>query len=353
MKYITPQDHFNARIGVHPSQRQHHVEPISAPLYVVTAITNPQRYYSRYKLYQAFEKYCEDSGAILYTVECALRDRHHEITSFDNPRHIQVRSPAEIWLKEPLLNLALSKLPADFEYVAWIDADVTFSRPDWVAETIHQLQSFKIVQMFTHAIDIGPDYDLGPNMELARPQQSFCYSVVKGEDIDNWRPVNRNNSGHYYGAGKKWWLFHTGYAWAARRSALSDLGGLGDVSILGSADHHMASALIGRVDETIHGGMHENYKKYWNRWQDRALKYINHNFGYCNSLLLHGFHGPKKHRGYTDRWKILVDNQFDPEVDLKYDPQGVLQLTDNNWKLKNAVREYFRSRVEDSLELGM
>src|SRR6185436_14254786 len=100
MKYAEPC--CRPIIEVHPSQREHHVMPVGEPLYVVTAITNPYRYYSRYKLYQAFEKHMEDSGAILYTIELALRDRHHEVTSPDNPRHIQLRSPSIVWHKENL-----------------------------------------------------------------------------------------------------------------------------------------------------------------------------------------------------------------------------------------------------------
>lgn len=351
VKYITPENHFASRLEVHPSQRQHHVTPVSAPLHVITAISNPQRYYSRYRLYQAFEKMCADAGAVLWTVELALRDRHHEITQPDNPHHIQLRSPSELWHKENLLNIAIQRLPADWEYVAWIDADVTFARPDWVVETIHQLQHYKIVQMFSHAQDVGPQHDLGPRQVLGKVYQSFLYSLITGEDISGWSPVNRNGGASGYGGGRKWWLWHTGYAWAARRSAISDLGGLGDCAPLGSADHHMAAALIGRVRETIHGGMHRHYKEYWDRWQARALKYINRNVGYVPGLLLHYWHGPKADRRYNDRWKILVDNRFDPLEDMKYDPQGVLQLTERNWKLRNDIREYFRVRNEDSIEV--
>lgn len=354
MKYITPEDHLQQRRIVYPSQRQHHVEPVSAPLHVVTAISNPQRYYSRYKLYQAFEKMCADAGAILWTVELALRDRHHEVTDPHNPHHIQLRSPSELWHKENLLNVGMSRLPADWEYVAWIDADVQFSRPDWVTETIHQLQHYKIVQMFSHAQDVGPNHDLGPDQKLARPFQSFLYSYVNGESLEGWSPVARKKreaGGSGYGAGAKWWLWHTGYAWAARRSAISDLGGLGDVAALGSGDHHMAASLIGRVHETIAKGMQPSYFDFWERWQDRALTHINGNIGYVPGLLLHYWHGPKVGRGYIDRWRILVDEEFDHPRDLKYDPQGVLQLTPRNPRLRDRIQQYFRSRNEDSIEL--
>ena len=363
MKYITPADHYAARRTVEPSQRQHFVEPISAPLYVITAITNYPRFYSRYRLYERFEKMCADAGAVLYTVEIALRDRHHEVTKFDNPHHIQLRTISELWHKENALNIAISRLPADWEYVAWIDSDIEFARPDWVVETIHQLQHYKMIQMWSHAQDLGPDPNhpgalWGP---IHKQFQSFLYSYAQGVEssVYNPRPGKKyemekgaTGSGGSGGVGKfhDAHLWHSGYAWAARRSALADLGGLGDVAILGSGDHHMAAALVGRVERTIHGQMSPQYKAYWAEWQARAEKYIQRNVGYMPGLILHNWHGKKVNRGYIDRWKILVDNKYVPELDTKRDVQGVLQLTDRNIRLRDQIRRYFAQRAEDSID---
>ena len=61
------------------------------------------------------------------------------------------------WHKENLVNLGIARLPRDSRYVAWVDADLTFARHDWVQETIQQLQHYPIVQMFAEAHDLGPD----------------------------------------------------------------------------------------------------------------------------------------------------------------------------------------------------
>ena len=68
MTTLTPQQHLESRREVHASQRQHHVTPITPHLHVVTVINNPMRYYTRYRLYRAFAKMVEDSGATLHTV---------------------------------------------------------------------------------------------------------------------------------------------------------------------------------------------------------------------------------------------------------------------------------------------
>lgn len=361
MKYITPADQAANQREVHPSQRQIHIKPVSAPLYVVTAYSNTQRFYSRQKLYHAFAKMCADAGAILLTVELAFRDRHFEVTEPGNPFHIQLRSPAEVWHKENLLNIGLSRLPADCEYVAWVDADVSFARPDWVTETIHQLQHFKVVQMFSHAQDVSPVHDLGPDFQMSRPMASFAHSYMNGLSLENWsrgsvqagiKQAQQQATGcSGYSTGAQWWLWHTGYAWAARRSAIADLGGLGDIAALGSADHHMAAALVGRVEETIAGGMQPSYWEYWRQWQALADRHIAGNIGSVPGLLLHYWHGPKTGRKYIDRWKILVDNKFDHNLDLKYDIQGVLALTERNRGLRDGIMAYFRQRNEDSIEV--
>ena len=134
-----------------------------ATLHVIAVISNPQRYETRYDLYNKFAKHVEDSGARLWTVETAFGDRPHEITASDHSQHIQLRTSTELWHKENMINIGISRLPANWEYVAWIDADVTFARPDWALETLHQLQHYKVVQMFSDCMDLSPDYRIVPD----------------------------------------------------------------------------------------------------------------------------------------------------------------------------------------------
>jgi hypothetical protein len=305
------------------------IQPVGKPLYVVTAISNPVRYKSRYKLYREFAKRVEDSGAILYTIELAFGDRQFEITERGNIRHDQVRTFHELWHKENLLNLAIANLPADWEYVAWVDADVSFMRPDWVEETIHQLQHHMFIQMFANAID------LGPRGEPIKTHEGF----VKG-----WYDGKLTLTKYYEGG-------HPGFAWAARREALDYVGGLIDWAVLGSGDRHMAAALVGQAGRTLNRDLSKNYKDMILEWQARAEKYILHDVGYMDGTLFHHWHGKKADRRYVDRWKILTENKFDPHLDLKRDSQGVYQLTDRNLKLRDDIRRYFRARNEDSIDL--
>jgi hypothetical protein len=340
---------------------------VREPLYVITPLYNPARYKSRWKLYQRFANYITDAGAVLYTIEAAFGDREHALEGVaphgdkshadvadltENRYHsgrrgqhcyLKVRTRHECWLKENLVNVALSALPRDWKYVAWIDADVTFARPNIVGETVHQLQHYDIVQMFTHYQDVGPDYDF-----LTPPSPGFA-----GFYCDKREPLVCDYYGHA-GGKKHRGRGAPGLAWAARRSAIDALGGLLDVNIVGAGDWYMAHGLIGKMERCLFPGISAGYKRHLLEWQRRAEQSIRRNIGAVSGLAIHHFHGRKAQRGYQSRMSILRDNKFNPDFDLTRDFQGVLQLVDRGTSrsiaLRDQLREYARSRNEDSNE---
>jgi hypothetical protein len=312
---------------------------VADPLYVVCPIFNAVRYRSRWKLYQDFEKRCAEAGALLYTVEAAFGNRDHSITDAENPRHVRVRVAHELWLKENLINIGISRLPADWKYVAWIDGDVQFARNDWANETIHALQHHPVVQMWTEGADLAPDHT------TFRTFRSFAWCHRNS-------PAETFPKNYYYGEKKEAGVvtWHPGYAWAARREAIDHLGGLIDWAIVGSADRHMAAAFIGRAGETVqHANIGKTYRNLVLDWQARSDQYIKRDLGYVEGLVLHHWHGPKAGRSYDTRWKIL--DGYDPGKDLKRDWQGCFQLTDRSIELRDKLRQYFRLRNEDSIDL--
>lgn len=329
---------------------------VDEPLYVITTVFNPVRFKSRYKLYQRFATYVRDSGAVLVTVEASFGERTPAVveTVVEGPAdpaltrapkgtphlYIKVRTPHELWIKENLINIGIARLPADWKYVAWVDADVMFARPNWVGETIQQLQHYQFLQMFSYAQDLNHTY------EPILKHRSFADCFQHGVQSSS-RP------GYYYapdsGGAIHW---HPGFAWAARREAIDAVGGLIDFGILGAGDNHMAHALIGRVEESVHADTHPEYRGRLFEWQARAERHIRRNVGGMKGLLLHYWHGAKRNRQYRSRWQILVKHQFQPSVDLKPDWQGVHQLSDlgepRTIAMRDDIRAYFRSRDEDS-----
>ena len=298
-------------------------------LWVVTAVFNPWRYKSRVDLYRKFEKYVADSGAKLVTFELAYGDRPFEVTEANDPLDVQLRTNHELWHKEKMLNLGIQRFASDWKYMAWVDADVIFARPDWVTETVQLLQHYPVIQMFSQAVDQNPKF------ELLKTHTGIIYAFQEGI------MTFKNHYDHY----------HPGFAWAARRDALDNLGGLFDQAVLGSADRHMALSFIECVERSYPKGISSGYCEQLDLWQERSKKYIKKNVGYMPGMLLHYWHGKKVDRRYSDRWKILVKHQFDPEFDLKPDTQGLYQFTDRCPQLQYDIRKYFTARNEDSIDM--
>ena len=298
-------------------------------LHVVTAYANPQRYVSRRLLFDRFARHMRDSGVSLTVVECAYGDRPFELHDAPGVTHVPVRAHSLVWEKERQLNLGIARLPADWKYVAWIDADILFRHPQWAVETVHALQQYDVVQPWSTCYDLGPD---GEHLELHR---SFCRQWLRGEPI---------GPGPYTFA-------HPGYAWAATRGALEHLGGLIDTAALGASDHHMALALIGRARQSFPGGISEGYQRPILQWQDRAQRHVAGNIGCVPGTIEHWFHGPKALRRYVDRWSILTRNGFDPSTDLKTNIWGLWELAGNKPALRRDINAYFAERREDDTTL--
>ena len=346
----------------HCSQAKMGLQPFPDKLYVITAISNPMRFVTRYELYRAFEKRVADAGAELITIEAAFGDRPYEITSAANPNHIQVRSNSEIWLKENLINLAISRLPEEARYIAWVDADLQFTRPDWAQETIQQLQHHDFVQMFSHIINLGPSQEfLGDGISFMHGWRSG-HGLISGEgviaDATFYRPSGEIADDGYSSCvssqSSSNWAGAPGGAWAATREALDAVGGLIDWVPIGSADYYMARALFGLLDLSIDGGgsyYNPSYIKMLVTWQRMAMAELKNNVGHVNGTIFHHWHGKTIRRGYESRWKILAKHDFDPMTDLKRNSYGVLELAGNKPQLRDDLRSYFFQRSEDGIDV--
>lgn len=302
-------------------------------LHVVAVVSNPIRWDSRIALYRKFEQHMIDSGVKLTVVECQYGDRPFELDDNPEVNHVGVRSNTMVWNKENLINIGISRLPHDWEYVAWIDADITFRKKDWASEVVHALQHYEVVQPWEHC------YDLGPNDEHIQTHRSFCYLYRHGKKI---------MQGPKCGPGTPYEFAHPGYAWACRRSVIEACGGLVEMAALGAGDHHMAMAFIGRVDDTIPNNLSAAYKRCLRVWEKRAVAFVRKNIGYIAGTIEHAFHGAKADRKYVDRWHILAKHDFDPDHDLKKNSHGVVELAGNKPEMRHAIDRYFHQRNEDT-----
>ena len=311
------------------------------PVYVVTTVFNPIRFNSRWRLYHKFAHHVAESGGILYTAEVALGEREFAVTNPNNPCHLQLRSREIVWHKERALNLIIHRLPANWKYLAWVDADVTFVRTDWINEIRHQLQVYDILQPWKIAEDLDA---------LEHPIQRH---MSFGASFANRIRTPKQATGNYEGSvilsssAGDMQAWHPGFAWAIRRDAFDKIGALFDTGICGAGDNHMAKALVGDAANSCHPQVSEGYRSAVLEWGERAAM-LYRNIGYMDGLLLHHWHGPKAGRRYWDRWKILTETKFDPSKDLIREATGLFGLKPQRYELKRLLREYFLQRNEDA-----
>lgn len=303
-------------------------------LHVFTARSNPLYWTAPHRNWERFAAHMLASGVMLTVIECAYGEEEFRCVR-DGARHIGVRAKTRGWNKENLLNLGIQRTP-EAQYIAWIDADVIFRRPDWAAATVRALQHYDVVQPWSDA------YDLGPSDEHLAHHRSFCRQWF------HRHPVVPTGSGFWQGDGGPYVYPHSGYAWAMTRDAYDRLGGLFELGGMGSGDHHMALALIGEGAASMPAGTTEAYRREVLRWQDRALCHVNFNIGYVPGTIEHLFHGRKADRGYQSRWDMFVRHAFDPHEDLKRNSFGVLEFATNKPALRHEFDLYLMSRNEDA-----
>lgn len=304
-------------------------DPIENKLHVIAVISNPCLYAKRYILMKEFihRMNIEEENVIVYIVELAYGDQKFLITEKNNPRHLQIRTECPIWHKENMINLGVKYLlPKNYKAFAWIDADIEFDSCTWAQDTLKILNgSHDIVQLFSHAVDMNPS-KMGMKV----------FNSAGFQYVKNKRHVS---SGVNYS--------HPGYAWAITRKAYEKIGGLYENSILGSGDHIMVLSLLKNGISAINEHCTDDYKNNILHFQKNMQTL---RLGYVPGVIRHYYHGSKKNRKYSERWKILVEHQFSPTKDVKRNKQGILVPTETfSEELKRDIFNYFLERNEDEV----
>lgn len=214
-----------------------------------------------------------------------------------------------LWQKEALLNIALSKLPKEYEYVAWIDCDIIFNNTNWIKLLYQALSKYKVVQAFS----IVNKLDINGNA-----QRSRCLVSSFPENGE------------------------AGFAWAFRREILDDIKLL-DNQIFGGADYIMFSAFMNKPN------IIQNLKRYINNqqtkeWIEKATSIVNESVGFIDTEITHLYHGSQFNRTYT---RVLARDRLTNSIDVDKDvtkENGVWSMSSNHI---NGCKNYFISRHED------
>lgn len=374
---------------------------VREPFYVIVPLQNCWRWKSRYKHVERAIKHYADSGAVVYLVEAAFNRREFVFAdhgldgqpancgllgSSPEFRHkvITVRNSSELWLKENLINLAVTQLThdhPDWQQVGWLDSDLTFVRPNWVGESVQALQHFDFIQPFTEARDLAPDYSMLPEdyphasgfgfvhawrekhilndverlrrkAEKIGKELSGASEVIKADltQLDDDIGQLEQDLGAYPYPPRVF----PGLAWAATRVGWEKVGGLFDAAVWGGGDWHMSHALIEKTEGMMRNDLHQGYKKLVNQWYHRCRTQVRLNVGTVSGTVFHHWHGKKIGRGYNAKHELLAGVGFDPARHLKRDAFGLYQLHDDRSDaypaLRDLMRKIAKERNEDSID---
>lgn len=300
-------------------------------LNVICMMSNPIGYKRRVELAKRFiTRMNKRTDVELYITEIAYGDHIFEITETNNTNHLQVRATHPLWHKENAINMACEiLLPTNWKSFCWIDMDIIFENEHWVTDTLEILNDLKptYVQLFSHAVDMDN------NESVMSIFQSFAHQQSMN------RPHAVTNKGYDY--------WHPGYAWGMNREAYDIVGGLYELSIIGSGDYNMAMSLINKgklsVDSRVSDGYKRTVEEYQKKIQENGIL-----MKCVNGVIRHEYHGSKINRKYVQRNDIVIKNKYDPNIHLKHREDGLLVPTEDcPMELLDQIMFYFSERNED------
>lgn len=303
-------------------------------LAVVCMIDNPVHSKFRYTNYEVFKHKLGDVP--LFTAE-VVHGYDDCITDWHDPYVKQFRVESLIWRQRNMYNILIDRIATKFKYVAWLDADIVFSDPNWYQHIVESLEQYKLVQVFSHMQYLNQLY----------------------QPINDWRPgyiFQLKEFGSIPGGisfRPKEFIPSKqdacpGFGWAIRTDTWRKINGLVDWTVLGSADFYLVAALFGNLKEILVAkGYSPGHIAKTSQWEQKVKLEIHpESVGYIPGLITHLWHGDVVNRQYSTYQDILVMHQFDPNKDIYKTNQGFYELRDPSGLLGEDIKNYFISRRE-------
>jgi hypothetical protein len=317
-----------------PPRRQ---TSLGGSLWAVTTFYNPAGYHTKKANYDRFRAGLAASDVPLLTVELAFGADPFQLSQTDADMLVQLRGGDVLWQKERLVNIGVGHLPPECDRVAWIDADVLFTRADWAEETKRLLRDYAVVQPFSHCVRLPRDVDSCEPAALpfGSGEAQLFYGIAWG-----LRAKGLASLDNYQRHG------HTGFAWAARRTLLESHG-LYDANLLGNGDTDIAHAMFGSLEYWALGKLGPRARAHLFRWAEPFAGAVGGSVAHVGGLVTHLWHGYASDRQYDRRLEVL--REFDPDLHLERGGRdGLLSLTDTApAELRAWTQEYFSARRED------
>ncbi len=301
-------------------------------LWAVTTYFNPERYQRRLANYREFRARLE---APLIAVELGF-DGRFELDTGDAKLVLRIEEGAVLWQKERLVNIALDRLPDDCDAVLCIDCDVFFLFPEWCSDAVGLLDRYPVVQPYSSVLHLDRDWSPGSAPEDCIDFKQPALAAVS-DPASHLVEATRRSAGS----------IAPGHAWLYRREILCKRG-LFDTCIVGGGDTAIACAAWGVADTAV--ALHRMTVGQEARYRDWARSFhdaVQGRVGSVDRALAHLWHGSIEDRRPRDRHLILAQHDFEPALDLEFNPMGAWEWGSDKPLLHEKVRGYFAARRED------
>lgn len=255
----------------------------------------------------------------IYNNSNQLKDLNSEVFL-----HLKYNVKHPISLQDNLINVGIKKLPADWQYLAWIDSDVIFNNENWADNILKELQDKDIVHCFKEADFLNQD-GTSSNFNFL----SECYIHVNNIKYPD---VHQRS--------------HCGFAWALKRSFYEKIKEIFDYSIIGSNDAVMNLVVLKKslADYFLNSGYSQEYinsvTEYYNR--KKEIK-----FTFVDNKITHLWHGNINNRNYHLRKNILKKYQFNPKQHIIKNKDGIIELTEKGLVMLPYIKNYFELKEKE------
>ena len=261
---------------------------------IISCYFNPMKSPWRKKAFDAF--FDGIKGFNYKIVECVIGETEPELPA----QFEKVYTKSLLWHKETLLNNIIKSLPKKYKYIFWLDADILFTNPNWLQESVQILKDgANIIQPFEYCVHLQkgetkPSFLVNAyKRECSNPilrhkmlWRSFCSNHATG--------LNSNVNYDVHG--------HVGLAWGIKREVYDKIpGGLYDKALIGGADHIMAHAAAGHIPHHCITKSFTDDISAVNDYSSKMYAAIGGKIGFTSGDVYHIWHGELKDRQYLKR----------------------------------------------------
>jgi len=299
---------------------------------IISCYFNPMKSPWRRK---AFDTFFDGIKGFNYKiVECVIGDGEPELPA----QFEKVYTQSLLWHKETLLNNIIKTLPAKYKYIFWLDADIVFTNPNWLEESVNVMKAgANIIQPFEFCVHLEQG-ELKPSFNINAYKRECSNPVLRHKML--WRSFCSNHSTGMSSNINYDVHGHVGLAWGIKREVYDKIpGGLYDKALIGGADHIMAHAAAGHINHfCIKKSFSEDLDAV-NDYSNKMYAAIGGKIGFTTGDVYHIWHGELKDRQYLKRI-----TEFTPSAKNinKRDENG-FYINDNLDDI-NYINNYFMTR---------